>query len=148
MDHCGLTLENTLHFGFFFHVSPSHASSMAAWGAHLQKRGHRVIAFQVPDIGIAAQRAGLEFCAIGEKQYPLGTLAKLDKKFGHSSGVAGVSYALKRSSQYCQIALEEAPADGLRRACDILESAFHTKRARISRFAATSPSGESIRARD
>ena len=99
-----------MHLGFFCHVAPSHVSGMTALAAHLNKRGHRVTLFQVPDVAPAVKRAGLEFRAIGEQQYPPGTIPKLDEEFGKLSGLVGVRYALERTIQYSVTAYTEGPA--------------------------------------
>lgn len=99
-----------MNFGFFCHAAQSHVNGMIALASLLQKRGHRVTLFQVPDFESSIRRAGLHFRAIGENQYPLGTIPRLDHEFGNLSGIVGVRYAVKRTVQYSLISFLEAPA--------------------------------------
>jgi UDP:flavonoid glycosyltransferase YjiC (YdhE family) len=65
--------------------------------------------FQVPDVEAAVVRAGLEFSPVGLKEYPLGTLRKLDEQLGHSCGLRGLIYSIKRGVQQVDMFLREAP---------------------------------------
>lgn len=83
---------------------------MAALGTELCKRGHRVTMIQVPDVWPAAQRAGLEFCVVGNSQYPVGTLRRLDEQLSSRSGLAGLKYSIGRVVQQSETFLREVPA--------------------------------------
>ena len=61
-------------FGAFCFAGTGHIHPMTALARRLQTRGHEVILFGIPDIEARVRAAGIGFCAIGESDYPLGTL--------------------------------------------------------------------------
>lgn len=83
---------------------------MAAVGAELKKRGHRVTFFQMPDIEAAVLRAGLEFCTVGKSRYPLGTIKQIDEKLSTLKGLSALFYGVGRCLEQIQMFFEEAPA--------------------------------------
>ena len=51
-----------------------HINPITALARRLQQRGHTVVIFGVDDIVAPVKAAGIEFCLIGESDYPPGTL--------------------------------------------------------------------------
>ena len=83
---------------------------MAAVGSELQKRGHRITFFQVPDIEAAVKRAGLEFHTIGKDLSPLGSIKKLDDKLSTLKGISALHYGVARCNEQICMFFNEAPA--------------------------------------
>jgi zeaxanthin glucosyltransferase len=63
------------HFGLVCPELTGHLNPMTALGRELKRRGHRVILVGRPDARKKTETAGLEFAVIGEKEFPVGSLA-------------------------------------------------------------------------
>jgi UDP:flavonoid glycosyltransferase YjiC (YdhE family) len=68
---------------------------MIPLGQELQKRGHRVTLFGILDTQPKALAAGIEFQAIGEKEFPLGVSKEIFGKLGKLKGIAALNYTIK-----------------------------------------------------
>jgi MGT family glycosyltransferase len=86
----------------------------------LQQRGHTVIIFGVADVESRVRAAGIDFCLIGQSDYPPGTLQKLDHQLGELKGMAAVHFTLMRISNTARMVLRDglgavrnAQVDGL-----------------------------------
>ena len=75
------------HFGIICSAAIGHLNPMCALGRELQRRGHRVTLFQVPDIESKVKTAQLEFQAMGAAFYPPGKLAQIYQELGENSGI-------------------------------------------------------------
>ena len=60
--------------GAFCFPGTGHINPMTALARALERRGHRVVIFGIADTEARVRAAGVEFCVIGEQDYPLGTL--------------------------------------------------------------------------
>jgi zeaxanthin glucosyltransferase len=98
-----------VHFGFLANASNTHVSSMAAVGAALRARGHRVTFFQVPDFEGAVCKHGLEYCVVGEDRYPIGSMKRLDERLGRTTGINGLRYSIERAVHQSAVFLEVVP---------------------------------------
>ena len=65
------------HIGVISVPYPSTLNGMTALGQELQRRGHQVTFFHMPDIESRICAEGLGFWPIGESDYPLGSLKQL-----------------------------------------------------------------------
>ncbi|MGJ3246525.1 MAG: glycosyltransferase [Elainellaceae cyanobacterium] len=97
------------HFGIFCPSETGHLNTMITLGRELQRRGHRVTAFQVPDAQIPIQSAGLDCSVIGQTQFPLGAMIQQRTKLGQLSGIAGMRYAIEMEKQKTAVTLAEGP---------------------------------------
>lgn len=61
------------HFGILCPPGVGHLNNFMALGDELQRRGHSVTLFGIPDVESFAIAAQLNFCPIGAKKYPLGS---------------------------------------------------------------------------
>jgi UDP:flavonoid glycosyltransferase YjiC (YdhE family) len=68
--------------GAFCFPGTGHINPMTALARRLQQRGHKVVIFGIADTEASIRGAGIEFSLIGERDYPLGTLQKLDQRLG------------------------------------------------------------------
>ncbi len=88
---------------------PGHLNPMIALGRELKQRGHDVTFFQVKDVEDKIGKEGLEFKAIGESDYPLGSLKQFLKKLGELKGVAAVRYWHEDHQKIAGIVCHDAP---------------------------------------
>jgi zeaxanthin glucosyltransferase len=99
------------HFGI---ISPGAATgplnTMLPLGQELQRRGHRVTLFTTPDTQLKAVAAGVEFQAIGEKEFPVGSTAASLTKLGQLSGIAAFKYTISLLTYVSTVTLQQAPA--------------------------------------
>jgi len=92
-----------------------HLNPFTALGHALQERGHDVIFFGIPDVEARVRATGLEFSVIGAKDYPLGTLRKLDEQLSELHGLAVFGFTVERIKNTALMVFREAP-DAVRQA--------------------------------
>jgi zeaxanthin glucosyltransferase len=97
------------HFGIICPVATGHLNPMTTLGHELQQRGHRVTLFGIPDARSKTLAAGLEFWAIGEKEFPAGSSAVSFAELGKLSGLAALKYTITLFQQFTVMLLREAP---------------------------------------
>lgn len=97
------------HFGIICPASTGHLNPMTTLGRELQQRGHRVTLVGVLDAQPKALAAGLDFWAIGEAEFPAGTVAKSFEQLGKLSGLAALRYTVNLIKQGATVVLGEAP---------------------------------------
>ena len=99
------------HFGI---ITPGAATgplnTMLPLGQELQRRGHRVTLFGTLDTQPKALAAGVEFQAIGEKDFPVGSVAESLTKLGQLRGQAALKYTIDLLKQISAVTLQDAPA--------------------------------------
>ena len=86
-----------------------HLNPMCALGRELQRRGHHVTLFGIPDIQPKIQNSGLNWQILGAVEFPLGTLEQRDKQLGEMSGLAGLKFTVRWLQQETAMLLREAP---------------------------------------
>jgi UDP:flavonoid glycosyltransferase YjiC (YdhE family) len=97
------------HFGLICPAAAGHLNPMTTLGYELQRRGHRVTLFAVPDAQPKTLAAGLEFWAIGEEEFPAGASAESFTQLGKLSGVAAFRYTVTLFQQLTAMLLRDAP---------------------------------------
>ncbi len=97
------------HFGIVCPAAIGHLNPMCALGKELQRRGHRVTLFQVPDIESKVTTTGLEFQEIGAAEYPLGRLAQIYKELGENSGLSALRLVISILQQETIMQLRSVP---------------------------------------
>lgn len=98
------------HFGLLCPAATGHLNPMTTLGRELQQRGHRVTLFGIPDAQPKTLAAGLEFCSIGEVEFPAGSSAGSFAELGKLSGLAALKYTIVFFQQIAAMLLREAPA--------------------------------------
>ena len=88
---------------------------MTALAQCLQQRGHEVILFGIADTEIAVRSAGIGFHRIGAKDYPPGTLKRLDEKLARLKGMSVFRFTLERVRASMRMVLRDGP-EAVRRA--------------------------------
>jgi zeaxanthin glucosyltransferase len=97
------------HLGLYCPAETGHLNTMLPLGQELQRRGHRVTFFGILDAKSKVLAAGLEFLAIGEKQFPLGETEELFAHLGTLRGAAALFYTMDWIKKSATVFLEEAP---------------------------------------
>ncbi|WP_413163387.1 glycosyltransferase [Capilliphycus salinus ALCB114379] len=97
------------HFGIVCPNSTGHLNTMFPLGQELQRRGHRVTLFGKLDIEAKVIAAGLEFRAIGESEFPRGSVAKSFGELGKLSGREALSYTVNLVRKNAEVLLRDAP---------------------------------------
>jgi len=82
---------------------------MLPLGKELQRRGHRVTLFGVLDAESKTRAAGLEYCAIGESELPLGAMRELLAQLGKLNGSEALRYTVNTLRNGAAVLLRDAP---------------------------------------
>jgi len=102
------------HYGIITPPVPGHIHPFAALGRALQQRGHRVTVFHMPDLEAKIRAEGLDFCAIGLSDHPLGHLPQSLLELSRLKGLAALRFtveAVKRTSvMFCRDGVEAVRA--------------------------------------
>jgi len=101
--------------GAFCFPGTGHLNPLTALARRLQQRGHSVVIFGIPDIESRVRAAEVEFCMIGERDYPPGTLLELDRKMSELAGLASFKFTFERIRDTARMTLREGP-EALRQA--------------------------------
>lgn len=97
------------HFGIICPQLSGHLNVVLPLGKELQRRGHYVTFFGIIDAQSQIRAAGLEFQAIGESEFPLGTTAQSLVGLGKLSGFAAVQYSVSMFKQQVAVTLKDVP---------------------------------------
>lgn len=97
------------HFGVICPNSIGHINAMLCLGRELQQRGHQVTLFAHLDVQAKIQTAGLGFQAIGEEEFPVGSMAASLGKLGELSGLAALRYTIQLLKQGTMVRLRDTP---------------------------------------
>ncbi|WP_414563194.1 MULTISPECIES: glycosyltransferase [unclassified Anabaena] len=97
------------HFGIICPGSTGPINTMLPLGQELQRRGHRVTLFGIPDAKSKTLAAGVEFQAVGEEDFPVGATAESFTQLGQLSGLDALKYTIDLLKQLATIMLRDAP---------------------------------------
>ncbi|MDJ0569265.1 MAG: glycosyltransferase [Pleurocapsa sp. MO_192.B19] len=98
------------HFGILCFPELGHLNPMIALGRELQRRGHNVTFFQIPDGQQKVLSAEMNCQLIGQSEFPLGSTFQLKTEWRKLMGISGVCYAIKSYLQrLAVITLREGP---------------------------------------
>lgn len=95
--------------GAFCFPGTGHLNPLAALARRLQQRGHSVVIFGVADVESRVKAAGIDFCLIGQSDYPLGTLPKLDHQLGEMTALQVLRFTMERISNTSRMVLRDGP---------------------------------------
>ncbi|MGD1106260.1 MAG: nucleotide disphospho-sugar-binding domain-containing protein [Terracidiphilus sp.] len=101
--------------GAFCFPGTGHLNPLTALARRLQQRGHSVVIFGIADVESQVKSAGIEFCLIGQSDYPPGTLKKLDRQLGELKGLDILWLVLKRVKNAARMVFRDG-LDAVRRA--------------------------------
>ena len=80
---------------------------MTALARRLEQRGHSVVIFGVADMEARVRAAGIDFWLIGQQDYPLGTLPRLDHQLGALDGIAAMRFTMNRITDTARMVLRD-----------------------------------------
>jgi zeaxanthin glucosyltransferase len=95
--------------GVFCFPGTGHINPITALARRLQQRGHTVVVFGIADIEAQVKAAGVEFCLIGESDYPPGMLKKLDQRLSEKRGLATFRFTVERVRNTALMILRDGP---------------------------------------
>lgn len=98
------------HFGTICPPYPGHLNPQAALGRELQARGHQVTFLQVPDLELKVRSEGMDFSAIGQSLYQLGSLTKMFQQLAQLSEIEALQYSVEFCRHIAEIICQDAPA--------------------------------------
>ena len=98
-----------MKFGLLCPPGTGHLNNFAALGYELRQRGHQVTLFGLPDTKTYAAAAGLNFKPIGVAEYPLGSVARSQKRLRESNGILALLYTIDLFRQGTKTVLRDAP---------------------------------------
>lgn len=96
--------------GVFCFPGTGHINPITALARRLQQRGHRVIVFGIADTESRVRAADVEFYQVGAQDYPLGTLAELDRKLSALRGLSSFRFTVERVKNHSRMVLRDGPA--------------------------------------
>lgn len=97
------------HFAIICPYGAGHINPMVTLGYELKKRGHKITLLGVAGIENKLVAAGLNFCRIGEAEFPEGVIEKSLQRLGELNGIAALRYTVKLYKQQAEIVLRDAP---------------------------------------
>jgi zeaxanthin glucosyltransferase len=93
--------------GAFCFPGTGHLNPLTALARCLQQRGHTVIIFGIADVEARVKSAGVDFCLIGQSDYPPGTLQELDRQLGEMKGLQVIRFTMERISNTARMVLRD-----------------------------------------
>ena len=98
------------HFGLLCPTASGHLNPMTTLGYELKQRGHRVTLVGMLDAQSKVLAAGLEFLAIGEEDFPTGSIPGHLAKLGQLSGLAAFRYTVALFKKITATLLQDSPS--------------------------------------
>ena len=96
-------------FGLFCPPAVGHLNPMCALALELQRRGHIVVLFGVPDALAKVSSLNLTTLEIGTFDYPKGSIDSAYKTLGKLTGKAGLKFSIDFFRRETQMLFREAP---------------------------------------
>ena len=93
--------------GAFCFPGTGHLNPLTALARRLQQRGHSVVIFGIADVEARVKASGIDFCLIGQDDYPLGTLERLDRKLGEMTGLKAIRFTMDRVRDTARMVLRD-----------------------------------------
>jgi zeaxanthin glucosyltransferase len=97
------------HFGVICPPVTGHINPVAAIGRALIRRGHQVTLFHVQDIECKAHSEGMQFAALGQRDFPTGKLAQSVLQLSNLSGKAALDYSVECACTLSNLILRDGP---------------------------------------
>jgi zeaxanthin glucosyltransferase len=82
---------------------------MTTLGRELKRRGHRVTLIARPDARVKTESAGLEFIAVGERDFPAGSMAETTAQLGQLGGLSAIRFTAELLRRAAVTIMDEAP---------------------------------------
>jgi zeaxanthin glucosyltransferase len=95
------------HLGLICPELSGHLNPMTTLGRELKRRGHRVTLIGRPDAQKKTESAGLEFAVVGEKEFPVGSLAQTTAQLGRLAGLNAIRFTAELLRRAAVITLDQ-----------------------------------------
>jgi zeaxanthin glucosyltransferase len=105
----GKRRSSMARIGVFCFPGTGHLNPMTALARRLRERDHEVVIFGIADTEVRVRATDTQFCLVGEQDYPLGTLQKLDQKLGELKGLATFKFTVERVKNTARMILRDGP---------------------------------------
>ena len=83
---------------------------MTTLGRELKRRGHHVTVIARSEARIKVDSRGLEFASVGDRDFPVGSMARMTAQLGQLGGVSALRFTIEMLRRAAVAILEEAPA--------------------------------------
>ena len=98
-----------VRFGILSPPGFGHLNGMIAIGRELMTLNHSVTVFSAADSRTSVTKAGLNFMAIGEYEYPEGSVKEVSDNMGKLVGIAATIYNVDLSEKVAKVSLRDTP---------------------------------------
>jgi zeaxanthin glucosyltransferase len=97
------------HYGIICPPVRGHLNPFLALARELQRRGHRVTVFHMPDLASSVRAEEVDFVPIGAHDHPAGSLAQSLAELGRLSGFAALRYTVRVVAKTTEMICRDAP---------------------------------------
>jgi MGT family glycosyltransferase len=97
------------HYGIICPPVRGHLNPFLALAQELQRRGHRVTVFQMPDLETSVRAEQVDFVSIGARDHPAGSLAQSLAELGRLSGLAALRFTVRAVAKTTEMICRDAP---------------------------------------
>jgi zeaxanthin glucosyltransferase len=104
-----MSTSNSFHIGLVVPDYTGHLSPMATLGRELIRRGHQVTLISLPDAGTRPYVAGFTFAPFGEREFPVGSLARFSQEQGRLTGLAAIRFIIRGYVREVEVLLRDLP---------------------------------------
>ena len=98
------------HYGIICPPVRGHVNPFLALAQELQRRGHRVTVFHMPDLEATVRQEEVDFVPIGAKVHPLGSLSQSLSELGRLSGLAALRFTVQAIAKTTEMICRDAPS--------------------------------------
>ena len=97
------------HYGIICPPVRGHLNPFLALARELQRRGHRVTVFQMPDVASGVSAEEVDFVPIGASDHPVGSLPQSLAELGRLSGFAALRFTVRAVANTTEMICRDAP---------------------------------------
>ena len=97
------------HYGIICPPVRGHLNPFLALARELQRRGHRVTVFQMPDLASSVRAEQVDFVPIGARDHPVGSLPQSLAELGRLSGLAALRFTVRAIAKTTEMICRDAP---------------------------------------
>jgi zeaxanthin glucosyltransferase len=97
------------HYGIICPPVRGHLNPFLALARELQRRGHRVTVFQMPDLASSVHAEQVDFVPIGADDHPAGSLPQSLAELGRLSGLAALRFTVRAVAKTTEMICRDAP---------------------------------------
>ena len=97
------------HYGIICPPVRGHLNPFLALAQELQRRGHRVTVFQMPDLEASVRAEQVDFVAVGASDHPAGSLPQSLAELGRLSGLAALRFTVRAVANTTEMICRDGP---------------------------------------